>query len=362
MENSNSEQLKRWIYGMILILLTGLIIVALILLVQYILPLLKPVFKVLSPFIISAFIVYLFHPLVETLESKKVPRPLSILLFFSIFLVLFIVVILKGTPYVVEEVESFLDQLPMMAKTYREFIETVYQRVTFLPEAFQQQLDQWVHRGEAWIAEAIEEMGSFLMKLVDWTLLLIVIPFIVFYGLKDFPLLKKASWYLTPKRMRKQGKELAKELDQALGAYIRGQILICVIVGLLSWIGFWIIDMPYGALLAILIGLTNIIPYFGPIIGSVPVILLSLTESFQLLILGLVVVFVVQIIEGNVLAPVIVGKSIHTHPLLIIFALIIGNEMAGVIGLILAVPILAVIKVFALHWRKVIRNRKGIYD
>ncbi|WP_416149242.1 AI-2E family transporter [Salipaludibacillus sp. HK11] len=362
MINRSSEELKKLIYQLVLVLLVSLLIAGGFLFLYFIIPLIKLLVNVMVPFVFAGFIIYLVHPFVKKMESVNIPRPLSILFLFLLLLAGFIVIVMKGTPYVIREGEEFLEQLPAMARTYRETLELIYQQLAYLPESVQAQIDSWVHRGEAWIATSVEELGTVLMKILDWTVMLIVIPFIVFYGLKDYPLLKKASWYLTPKRMRKKGNELMVELDHTLGSYIRGQIIICFTVGLISWIGFWIIDMPYAVLLAIVIGLTNIIPYFGPILGLVPVILLGLTESFQLMILGVVIVWIVQIIEGNVLAPVIIGKSIHAHPLMIIFALILGNELLGFIGLILAVPIFATLKVLVLHWRKIIRERKGIYD
>ncbi|WP_280768584.1 AI-2E family transporter [Salipaludibacillus daqingensis] len=362
MINPSSDQLKKWIYGLVIILLVALLVAGLFFFLSFLTPFFKTMMKVIIPFLIAGFIIYLVHPFVEFMEKKNIPRPLSILFIFAIILSMFVTIILKGTPYLIREGEALLEQLPDITKTYREILQTMYQEISYFPKAVQDQIDEWVHRGEAWVGTALEEIGSALMTLLDWTLLLFVIPFIVFYGLKDIPLLQRSVWYITPKRMRKTGKEVIKELDHTLGSYIRGQIIVGIFVGVLSLVGFWIIDMPYGGLLAIFIGLTNIIPYFGPILGSVPVLLLSLTESIELMILGLVIVFAVQILEANVLAPVIVGKSIHAHPLLIIFALILGSELAGFVGLILAVPIFAVLKVLALHWRQIIRERRGIYD
>lgn len=362
MVNPSNEQLKKWIYGLAVILMISLLMVVLVLVLSYAMPIFKLLGKVIIPFLIAGFIVYLVHPFVERMESKNIPRPFSILIIFSFIVTTLVIIIMKGTPYLIKEGEAFLEQLPEMSKTYREIIGSIYQQMSYFPETFQSQMNQWIHQGEASIAESVENFGSMLMKGLDWILLLFVIPFIVFYGLKDYPFLQKSVWFVTPKKMRKKGKELIRELDHTLGSYIRGQIVVCIIVGCLSWVGFWIIDMPYAVLLAIFIGLMNIIPYFGPILGSIPVVLLSLPESIHLMILGLVVVFIVQIAEGNVLAPVIVGKSIHTHPLLIIFALILGSEIGGIIGLILAVPIFAILKVLVLHWRKIIRERRGIYD
>lgn len=356
------EEIKRWLMILVLITVMAFLLCGFILLLLIIWPFLQKLLVVILPFLISGFIIYLLHPLVEKLESLKVPRPLSILILFCLFVLASIGIIMKAIPYVVQEGKELLEQIPFMANAYRALLSDLHHQIDFLPESFSVQLDQWIKRGEEWIAESIIRAGTLLMGLFDWILLFIVIPFVVFYGLKDFPLLRRVSWYITPMRARTEGKELVSALDGALGGYIRGQIIVGILVGVLAWIGFWFIDMPYGLLLAVFIGFTNIIPYFGPLLGMFPVVLVALTESVQLVFYALILILVIQNIESNIFSPVIVGKSLHMHPLLIIFALVAGNEVAGIIGLILAVPVLAVFKVFILHFRRIIRDRKGRYD
>ncbi|UTR14282.1 AI-2E family transporter [Salipaludibacillus sp. LMS25] len=357
-----NTELKRRIFSLVFVLLLIFLVVSLIFLYRYLSPIFNLFFKIIAPFLLSGFIVYLLHPVVEKLESHRIPRPLSVLFIFVILLLAIGTVIFKTTPYIINEGKQLLEQLPDLANTYRQLSATLSDQSSYLPETFQRRMDQWIQRGESWIAASVEQFGVLLLNLLDWALFLIVIPFIAFYGLKDYPLLKKTVWYLTPKQMRAEGRQLVKEVDQTLGSYIRGQLIVCLIVGLLAWLGFWIINMPYGTLLAIVIGITNVIPYFGPILGTVPVVLLALTESPLLVVGGLAIILIIQLIEGNILAPVIIGKSIHTHPLLIILALVVGNEIGGIIGLIVAVPLLAVAKVLLLHFRRLIRERRGIYD
>ncbi|MCR6110294.1 AI-2E family transporter [Bacillus sp. A301a_S52] len=357
-----NTELKRRIFSLVFILLIIFLVVSLIFLYKYLSPTFKPTIKILAPFLLSGFIVYLLHPVVEKLESHRIPRPVSILIIFVILLLVIAIAVFKTTPYIINEGKELLDQLPELANTYRQLSASLNDQSAYLPETFQRRMDQWIERGEGWVAASVEQFGVLLLNLLDWVLFLIVIPFIAFYGLKDYPLLKKTVWYLTPKKMRAEGKQLIKEVDKTLGSYIRGQLIVCIIVGFLAWLGFWIINMPYGTLLAIVIGITNVIPYFGPVLGTVPVVLLALTESPLLVVSGLAVILIIQLVEGNILAPVIIGKSIHTHPLLIILALVAGNEIGGIIGLIVAVPLLAVVKVLLLHFRRLIRERRGIYD
>jgi predicted PurR-regulated permease PerM len=151
-----------------------------------------------------------------------------------------------------------------------------------------------------------------------------------------------------------------KDIDQALGNYIRGQFLVCLIVGILAYIGYWIIGMPYPLLLASVVAVFNIIPYLGPFFGAAPAILMAFMVSWKMVLFVVIVNTICQILEGNVISPQVVGRTLHMHPLLIIFALLVGGEIAGVIGLILAVPLFAVMKVILQHFFAYYVKRKTI--
>jgi predicted PurR-regulated permease PerM len=107
--------------------------------------------------------------------------------------------------------------------------------------------------------------------------------------------------------------------------------------------------IKYSLLLGAIVGITNVIPYFGPIIGAIPAVIIAATMSVKMVLLSLVIVFSLQFLEGNILSPLIVGKSLHMHPLIIMFALLAGEEVGGIIGLILAVPVLVVLRAALIH-------------
>ena len=142
---------------------------------------------------------------------------------------------------------------------------------------------------------------------------------------------------MTPRKWRQSGTILLRDIDKSLGSYIRGQILVCAIIGAVSTILFWIFDMKYPLLLGSIIGITNVIPYFGPVIGAIPAMLIAATMSVKMIVIVIVVILLLQFLEGNILSPLIVGKSLHIHPLVIMFALIrrgrnLGNYRLDLIG------------------------------
>ena len=197
-------------------------------------------------------------------------------------------------------------------------------------------------------ANALTMVINGVKGLANSAMLFLLIPFIVFYMLKDIEQLKKAVWYITPKRWREPGIAFLKDIDESLGNYIRGQLFVGLVIGTVAALALWIAGMDYPLLLGFIIGVTNIIPYFGPITA----VILAATVSLKMMLIVAVIIFLLQFLEGNILSPLIVGKSLRMHPLVIMFALFLGGKIAGVLGLIIAVPLLAVLKVALLHWKE----------
>ncbi len=122
-------------------------------------------------------------------------------------------------------------------------------------------------------------------------------------------------------------------------------------LGLIAGVSFWLFGLPYPLILGLAIGITNVIPYFGPFIGAVPAsLLLALAISAKAVIIVIVTIFILQFIEGNILSPLIVGRSLRMHPVVIMLALLAGGELAGIPGMILAVPAAPILKVTAIHF------------
>jgi predicted PurR-regulated permease PerM len=135
----------------------------------------------------------------------------------------------------------------------------------------------------------------------------------------------------------------------ALGSYIRGQFIVSLCIGVLAYIGYLIIGMPYPLLMAGFVSLFDIIPYLGPFFGALPALIVASTISWKMVMLVVIVNTLCQSMESNVLSPQVVGRSMHMHPLTIIFVLLVGGELAGVVGMILAVPFYAAMKVVVQH-------------
>ncbi|MET3700002.1 predicted PurR-regulated permease PerM [Bacillus oleivorans] len=339
----------KWLYRLGIILLTFILIYIFLLIRSIWLPLLQIVFTVLTPFVISAFISYLLYPTVEKLHKQGLHRGLSIFIIYVLFFGSVGYGIYKGVPLFVHQLKDFVENAPYFAHQYREIVHTLERETSALPAEIKARISEGIVMAELLLDRLLDKTVDILIKIGNSLFVIILIPFISFYMLKDIEKIKETFWKLTPYKWRNEGKQFLYDIDESLGHYIRGQFTVCLAMGLISFTLFWMIGLKYPLLLGIFVGVTNIIPYFGPIIGAIPSVIIAATMSIKLVIYSLIIILVLQFLEGNILSPYIVGKSLHMHPLLIIAALLAGGEIGGIIGLLIAVPLLAIVKVTLFH-------------
>ncbi|GAA0442727.1 AI-2E family transporter [Lentibacillus halophilus] len=303
----------------------------------------------LLPFLIAAFIAYLLYPVVEKMHQWNIPKSLAILLIYLIFFGGGIYLLYRVYPTVLHQLSDLREQLPQLIEMYRNLIYSLYEYTSFLPETVHDNMDDLISEFEAYMENLLSDIVRGFTKIVDMIIIITVIPVLVFYFLKDFRVIKTYVKKWIPHKYHERASALCHAINEGLGNYIRGQLVVCLFVSLAALIVFRTLDIPYGLLLAIIMGVTNIIPYFGPILGAVPAIAITATTSGKLVLMVVISIFIIQVIDGNLLSPYIVGKSVKIHPIAIIFALLLGGQLVGIAGMILAVPILAVLNVAVPH-------------
>lgn len=348
----------KWFYriGFLLLLLVTLYFIIKIRFVW--IPILRGIVIILLPFIIGGFITYLLHPIVEKLHEKGLSRGLSIFLIYFLFFGGAGISLYKGIPAFIEQLQDLSKNAPFFAEQYRGFITNLQSHISGWPDGLQGRMNDGIDAFEKKLDAFLTILIELLLKFINSAFVIAIIPFIAFYMLKDFPLIKKTVWYLSPRKFRIKGARFLKDVDESLGSYIRGQLFVCLIIGSISASMFWIFHLKYPLLLGIIVGLTDVIPYFGPFIGAAPAVIIAATMSFKLVIITIVIIFIVQFLEGNILSPYIFGKSLHMHPLVIMLALSAGGEMGGMLGLILAVPMTVVLRVAFTHLKSYLMDEK----
>ncbi|MFD0618041.1 AI-2E family transporter [Paenibacillus sp. GCM10027629] len=336
------------------------------LLILYMLLQIKPIIvgiydfvkAVLAPFLVAMIIAYVLNPIVNLLKERKVPRTMAVLLIYAVFLTSLTVILMNVIPMFMKQLQELSEHMPELNMKAQSLVQDLNH--SLLPPSIRSGIFHWIGQLETKLAHTISSLMNNIGETINLLMVAFIVPFLIFYILKDFEVFERAVILYVPRSHRKQIVKLMKDIDSALGNYIRGQFLVCLIIGVLAYIGYWLIGMPYPLLLASVVAIFNIIPYLGPFFGAAPAILMAFMVSWKMVLFVVIINTICQILEGNVISPQVVGRTLHMHPLLIIFALLVGGEIAGVLGLILAVPFFAVMKVILQHFFAYYVRRKTI--
>ncbi len=330
-----------------------LIILGIVFLLVQIAPLLKGLFHflkaVLMPYVIAVIISYVLHPVVNLISGRALPRSVAVLLIYSLFILSICIVFVNMTPLLNTQMKELAEHFPQWNMQIQSWIQQYNDNKYLLPESVRAGIEKSLDRLEQAVTDGIGNLVTGLGTTLNQLFLALIVPFLVYYMLKDAQVIERSFVGLFPGHRRKEILRVLRDIDEALGNYVRGQLLVCLAVGILAYIGYLVIGLPYALLLAALVALFNIIPYLGPFFGAIPAILVALSVSYKMVFYVIIVNLVVQMLEGNVISPQIVGRTLHMHPLLIIFALLVGGEVGGILGMILAVPFFAVCKVILEH-------------
>jgi predicted PurR-regulated permease PerM len=304
------------------------------------------------PFIAAIVVSYLLQPVVEILTRRNVPRGAAILIIYLTAIVLLAACFLHSIPVFASQLSQLVKDLPGVVAQADRWIDDIARRKDGLPDALRLAVESGIASMEQQIVRFASGMTGLLTGTVNTLFALFLVPFLVFYMLKDGRAIGRAVVRLFPPERREEVRAIMHGIDETLGRYVRGQLLVMLSVFLLTYAGLLMVGMPYAFVLALVVGITNVIPYLGPFLGTAPCLLLALTISPWLALKVLIVNIVVQQCEGNLISPQIMGRTLDLHPLAIVAAVIIGGELAGVLGLMVAVPALAVAKVIWTHVRQ----------
>lgn len=337
-------------------LLAGIAFLLLLYLAVQLYPLYRGFFSFLwrlfAPFLIAGLIAYLLEPVIGKLYEWNIHKGLAILIVYIVFFASVAALFYQIYPAVLNQLKDLNAQLPQLVRMYQKLVLSLYESTSFLPETVHDQMDLFFDRIEKATEQKLAKWAGGFTKIVDTIVLLAMIPVLVFYFLKDYDLIRKFAKTCIPEKFHGKIGIVVAATDESLGKYIRGQLLVCLFVGAASYGIFSLLGIQYPLLLSIILGITNLIPYFGPFIGAVPAVLITLTASSKLVIYVLIAIFVIQLIESNLLSPLIMGRTIQVHPVAILFALLLGGEIGGVVGMIVAVPLLTIANTSYREFRK----------
>ncbi|MGH3105609.1 MAG: AI-2E family transporter [Rubrobacteraceae bacterium] len=225
------------------------------------------------------------------------------------------------------------------------------------PEAFGRELvTDLFDRAQNLTENLLRDLIVFIPQVFNFGIILFAVLFVAAYLLVDIRKVKAAYLKAAPKRYRQDARDLWDAFGYSLSRYLGGLLFVAAVQGVLAGVALWILDVPFALLLGVWISITAIIPYLGAFLGAIPAVVLAFFQSPTTGVLAVVAYILIQQLEGNFLTPRIQGQVLHVHPILVLLAVIGGGQLAGLAGVIFAVPTLAVVRVFFDFFRARIRT------
>ena len=312
------------------------------------------------PVLLAGILFYLTDPIVTQLEKWRIPRLAGIIIIFVLIGGILIGSILGLIPVLEVQLSSLARNIPSFLRQLDAY-SVEFQESTFFSRFEQFEFfRRWSNIDFIAVVDGIldsitQNFFGLIGSIANLAIALFTVPFLLFYMLRDGHKFPVAVARFVPARYKEDVTTIVGKIHLTLSSYIQGVMVVCLFVGVFMFIGLKIIGVEYALLLAAVAMFTDIIPYFGPIIGSIPALVVGLIASPFTGLKVLILIIIVQQLESQLLSPIIYGKKLQIHPVTIIVILLTSGSLAGLVGIILAVPTYAVAKVFVTHmyglWR-----------
>ncbi|MFC3193657.1 AI-2E family transporter [Marinicella sediminis] len=329
-------------------------VLALVILSGYLVYLLSPI---LTPFAVGALFAYLFDPLADKLEEWKLNRTLSVTVVFFVISLLVFAVLLLLIPALERQISSFIRNLPLYFEWLRENLSPWLER-TFgierdlfdINELTQLLKGHWEQAGG--IAQSLlSGVTKSGLVIVNWLMNFLLIPVVTFYLLRDWDIITSRVSELIPRPYYRTVSTIAADANSVLSAFLRGQLSVMLALGTIYTIGLWVVGIELSLLIGMGAGLISFVPYLGTIVGLIAGVIAALVQFGDInhIFYVLIVFGIGQLLEGFVLTPLLVGDRIGLHPVAVIFAVLAGGQLFGFVGVLLGLPLAAVIMVLLRH-------------
>jgi predicted PurR-regulated permease PerM len=314
--------------------------------------------------ILAVFFAYAVAPLVQAAErpvrlagtERRLPRGLAIGLVYLVILGSLCLGAAILLPRLTQQIGEVVSQAPVYAASLRDWEQgwvQSYQRST-LPVEVRQSIDRSVlGMGDSAVEYARQSLIA-LASILWYLPRLVLIPILAFFFLKDVDHIRRSALVALPHRVRLRGHRFLVELNTTLAAYIRAQLLACVLIGGICGLGFAVLGMPYPVLFGVLAGVLEFIPLVGPLLVAVVAVVIAALYAPILAVAVAAFLVVLRVIEDYVIYPRLIGRGIHLHPLAVVVAVLCGAELNGVEGIFLAIPVVAIASIawrHGLEWR-----------
>jgi len=312
---------------------------------------------ILSPFLAGALLAYLTDPLADRLEAVGLKRTSAVVVVFFLLTTILSLFLLLLVPKLSLQIQTLVKLIPDIVEMFENKVfpsiesylgtqiswgsgESIKKLIT----------SHWEQTGSlmALVASGLTKSG---LAVLGWLTNLLLIPVVTFYLLRDWDVMMAKIGRLLPRNLEPTVSSWAIECDEVLAAFIKGQLLVMLMLGVIYALGLWAIGVDLALLIGLIAGLASIVPYMGTIVGiAVAAIAAYIQFNEPYILLWVALVFGIgQMLEGMVLTPLMVGDKIGLHPVAVIFAIMAGGQLFGFVGILIALPVAAVIMVFLRH-------------
>lgn len=310
----------------------------------------------LSPFLFAIILAYIFNPFVTYIEERGIERIWAVFIIYFIIGGIIFIFSITLLPMIATEIKSLLETLPKLANDgynnmYDKYIK-YNKNIENLPFGLSEIKDYLkldTNNSENIILKVLNLATDKLVSMFSKIVNIVLTPILTFYFLKDMSKFKNMLILSIPKNIRKDVINVFKDIDKVLGGFIRGQLIVAGIVGLLTIVSLLFLQVRFAVLIGLVVGILDIIPYFGPVAGAVLAIIFASLDGLNKVIWVIITFVVIQQIESAIISPKIISDKVGVHPVVVILSLLIAGKFFGIFGLLIAVPAAGVIKVLGKH-------------
>lgn len=321
------------------------------------------------PLVLAAVFYYLLNPIVDFMEKRRIPRILMITFLFLIIAALIVWGLAVAIPNIVNGIEVFATSVPHYVNETQKEVNNILQNPRFAQ--FKPQVDhftdslgtQLIDWSKHFSTTAVSSITGIIGKTTSIIISLIIFPFVLFYLLRDGKRLNGYITHLLPNDWRQDTSKILHEINMQLSNYVRGQVIVAFAVAIMFLIGLPIIGLRYAVAVAIIAGFCNLIPFLGFYIALIPAVIIAVATGGVFMLIKVGIVFAIeQTIEGRLVSPLVLGKSLAIHPITILFVLLTAGKIFGIWGILLGIPIYAALKVIIVHIFEWYRQISELYQ
>ncbi len=311
---------------------------------------------ILAPLFLALVVIVILNPMVSWLQARGVPRLAGTAIGFLAFFAGAALLALLILPGVGEQTQGFVEEFPALYDSSADDLESLLDSLGF------ENVTIWTYdqivdylndpdNRDAIVGVVLDRLGSVTAGIFEFILVFLIGPVLAFYFLIDLENVQQRLLGVFPERRRAEAAHVGRQLNTALGGFLRGQLLVALIVGILLSVGYRIIGLEFWLLIGLIGGLLNIVPFLGPWVGGALGVVIALTTGdVTTAIWAIVVAVVVQQIDNNFVSPTVLRATVRLHPAATLLVLVLAGALAGVWGVIVAVPLAAAVKIVLGHW------------